>query len=746
MVDSFSDYYWDFKGTVWRDRIDVRDFILSNYRPYEGDGSFLVGPTRRTKALWEKCLALLAEERRRGGVYAINAKTVAGITSHPPGYIDRDLEIIVGLQTDEPLKRAINPWGGIRMVEMACREYGVDLEPRVCETFHKYRRTHNEGVFAVYTDEMRALRRCGVITGLPDAYGRGRIIGDYRRIPLYGVDRLIQEKRSDLSSPELTTITVDTIRLREEVHDQILALEELKEMARSYGYDISRPARSAREAFQWLYFGYLGAIKQQNGAAMSLGRTSTFLDIYLERDLRRGAITEEEAQELVDDFVIKLRMARQLRTRAYDELFAGDPLWVTESIGGMALDGRPLVTKTSFRVLQTLYNLGPAPEPNLTVLWSRDLPRPFREFACRVSCDTSSIQYENDDIMRPIFGDDYAIACCVSAMRVGKEMQFFGARSNLPKALLLTLNGGLDEISGAKVAPEFYRAGEGPLEFEPVWDAFTRMLGWLAGKYVDTMNVIHYMHDKYAYESLEMALHDTHVGRFMAFGIAGLSVLADSLSAIKYAKVTPRFDSRGIATEFDVEGDFPKFGNNDDRVDSLARDSVVLFHEKLKEHPAYRDARHTLSILTITSNVVYGKMTGSTPDGRKRGEPFAPGANPMHGRDTHGAVASLASVAKIPYEHAMDGISYTFSITPKALGKTPGEAVSNLAGLIDGYFAKGGHHMNVNVFRRETLLDAMEHPEKYPQLTIRVSGYAVNFVRLTREQQEEVLARTIFER
>ncbi|MDI6638973.1 MAG: formate C-acetyltransferase [Bacillota bacterium] len=740
------DCYSGFTGTAWRERIDVRDFILNNYEPYEGDGSFLVGPTRRTRALWEKCLALLAEERRRGGVYAVDAKTIAGITSHPPGYIDRDLEIIVGLQTDEPLKRAINPWGGIRMVEMACNEYGADLEPRVCEIFHKYRRTHNEGVFAVYTEEMRALRRCGVITGLPDAYGRGRIIGDYRRVPLYGVDRLIEEKRNDLRSPELTTITVDTIRLREEVHDQILALEELKEMARSYGYDISRPARSAREAFQWLYFGYLGAIKQQNGAAMSLGRTSTFLDIYLQRDLRRGAITEDEAQELVDDFVIKLRMARQLRTRAYDELFAGDPLWVTESIGGMASDGRPLVTKTSFRILQTLYNLGPAPEPNLTVLWSKDLPRPFKEFACRVSYDTSSIQYENDDLMRPIFGDDYAIACCVSAMKVGKQMQFFGARSNLPKALLLTLNGGLDEVSGAKVAPEFYRPREEPLEFGPVWDAFTKMLGWLGGKYVDTMNVIHYMHDKYAYESLEMALHDTHVGRFMAFGIAGLSVLADSLSAIRYAKVTPRLDSRGIATEFDVEGDFPKFGNNDDRVDSLARDSVVLFDTKLKEHPAYRDARHTLSILTITSNVVYGKMTGSTPDGRKRGEPFAPGANPMHGRDTHGAVASLASVAKIPYEHAMDGISYTFSITPKALGKTPQEAVSNLAGLIDGYFAEGGHHMNVNVFRRETLLDAMEHPEKYPQLTIRVSGYAVNFVRLTREQQEEVLARTIFER
>ncbi len=736
-----------FAGKAWRDRVDVRDFILSNYEPYEGDGSFLSGPTSRTRALWRKCSELLAEERRRGGVYAIDARTIAGITAHPPGYVDRGLEIIVGLQTDEPLKRAINPWGGIRMVEMACNEYGAQLEPRVCEIFHKYRRTHNEGVFSVYTDEMRALRRCGAITGLPDAYGRGRIIGDYRRVALYGVDRLIEEKEEDLRGRRLARITPDTIRLREEVHDQILALQELKEMARSYGYDISGPATCAREAFQWLYFGYLAAIRQQNGAAMSLGRTSTFLDIYIDRDLREGRLSEDEAQELVDDFVIRLRLARQLRTRAYDELFAGDPLWVTESIGGMAEDGRPLVTKTSFRFLQTLYNLGPAPEPNLTVLWARDLPRPFKEFACRVSYDTSSIQYENDDLMRPIFGDDYAIACCVSAMRVGKEMQFFGARSNLPKALLLTLNGGRDEISGAKVAPSFYRvSGEAPLEFGPVWEAFSRTLGWLAGKYVDTMNVVHYMHDKYAYESLEMALHDTRLERFMAFGMAGLSVLADSLSAIRYSRVTPRLDSRGIATEFDIEGDFPKFGNNDDRVDSIARDCVVMFDARLKRHPAYRRARHTLSILTITSNVVYGKMTGSTPDGRRRGEPFAPGANPMHGRDALGAVASLASVAKIPYEHAMDGVSYTFSIAPDALGKTPAEAISNLAGLIGGYFAKGGHHMNVNVLDRKTLIDAMEHPEKYPQLTLRVSGYAVNFVRLTREQQEEIVARTIFER
>ncbi|MEW6573600.1 MAG: formate C-acetyltransferase [Bacillota bacterium] len=741
-----NDYLRGFTGDKWRSGIDVRDFIISNFEPYGGDEAFLAGPTDRTQRLWEKCRALLAEERRRGGVYAVDARTVAGITSHPPGYVDKDLEIIVGLQTDEPLKRAINPWGGIRMTEMACNEYGAGLEPTVCEIFHKYRRTHNEGVFAVYTDEMRALRKSGVITGLPDAYGRGRIIGDYRRVALYGVDRLIEAKRKDLRSPELTTINVDTIRLREEVHDQIKALEELKEMARMYGYDISRPADGALEAFQWLYFGYLAAIKQQNGAAMSLGRTSTFLDIYVSRDIREGRLTEEEAQEIVDQFVIKLRLARQLRTRAYDELFAGDPLWVTEAIGGMSLDGRPLVTKNSFRFLQTLYNLGPAPEPNLSVLWSKDLPEAFKRFACKVSYDTSSIQYENDDIMRPIFGDDYAIACCVSAMRVGKDMQFFGARSNLPKALLLALNGGRDEISGVKVAPDFYQVKEEPLEFHVVWDAFTRMLGWLAGKYVDTMNVIHYMHDKYAYESLQMALHDTHVRRYMAFGMAGLSVLADSLAAIKFAKVTPKLDGRGIAADFVIEGDPPRFGNNDNRVDSIARDCVVLFDRKLKEHPAYRDAVHTLSILTITSNIVYGKKTGATPDGRRPGEAFAPGANPMHGRDTMGAVASLASVAKIPYEHALDGISYTFSIAPKALGKTGGEAVANLAALIDGYFIKGGHHMNVNVFSRETLIDAMEHPGKYPQLTVRVSGYAVNFVRLTREQQEEIVARTIFER
>lgn len=740
------DYQSGFAGQRWRERIDVRDFIISNYEPYEGDGAFLTMPTARTRALWEKCRALLHEERRRGGVYAVDPETPAGITSHPPGYVDRELEIILGLQTDEPLKRPVNPWGGIRMVEMACNEYGADLEPKVCEIFHRYRRTHNEGVFAVYTDEMRTLRKSGVITGLPDAYGRGRIIGDYRRVALYGVDRLLEEKRKDLRSPELTVINVDTIRLREEVYDQIKALEALKEMALAYGHDISRPAAGAREAFQWLYFGYLAAIKQQNGAAMSLGRTSNFLDIYVSRDMREGTLTEEKAQELVDDFVIKLRLARQLRTRAYDELFAGDPLWITEAIAGMAADGRPLVTRNSFRFLQTLYNLGPAPEPNLSVLWSRALPEPFKRFAAKVSYDTSSIQYENDDIMRPIFGDDYAIACCVSAMKVGKDMQFFGARSNLPKALLLTLNGGRDEISGARVAPEFYRVKEEPLVFEAVWDAFEKMLAWLAGKYVDTMNVIHYMHDKYAYESLQMALHDTRVRRFMAFGMAGLSVLADSLSAIKYAKVTPKLDDRGIAAEFELDGEAPWFGNNDERVDAIARDCVVLFHEKLKQRPAYRDALHTLSILTITSNVVYGKMTGATPDGRRRGEPFAPGANPMHGRDTRGAVASLASVAKIPYEHALDGISYTFSAAPKALGRTEEEAVANLVGLIDGYCIKGGHHMNVNVFSRETLIDAMEHPEKYPQLTVRVSGYAVNFVRLTREQQEEVIARTIFER
>ncbi len=738
------DCYRGFRGTTWRRQIDVRDFILSNVRPYQGDASFLAGPTERTKKLWEKCRELLAEEHRRGGVYKIDPRTAATITAFPPGYIDRDLEIIVGLQTDEPLKRAVNPFGGIRMADTACRQYGVELDPRLKEIFMKYRVTHNDGVFMVYTREMRRLRHFGIITGLPDAYGRGRIIGDYRRVPLYGVDRLIAAKEEDLDHPDLLRITEETIRLREEVRQQINALHDLKKMAAGYGFDISRPAATAREAVQWLYFAYLAAIKQQNGAAMSLGRVSTFLDIYLQRDLEEGALTEEGAQELIDDFVIKLRLTRHLRTREYDELFAGDPNWVTESIGGMALDGRTLVTKTSFRMLQTLYNMGPAPEPNLTVLWARGLPRGFKEFCARVSIETCSLQYENDDLMRPLFGDDYGIACCVSAMRLGKQMQFFGARSNLPKCLLLTLNGGREEFSGEKIAPAFYQAKPGPLKFEEVWPAFQKMTGWLAEKYVDTMNVIHYMHDKYAYESLQMALHDTSVERLMAFGLAGLSVVADSLSAIRYARVEPVFDERGLVADFKIEGDFPKYGNNDDRVDELAVAVVKLFDQELKKHPAYRGARHTLSLLTITSNVVYGKKTGSTPDGRRAGEPFAPGANPMHGRDTKGALAALSSVAKIPYEHALDGISYTFSISPGALGRNGEARVQNLVALLDGYFAKGGHHLNVNVFDRELLIDAMNHPEKYPQLTIRVSGYAVNFIKLTREQQEEVIRRTIF--
>ncbi|MDH7577742.1 MAG: formate C-acetyltransferase [Bacillota bacterium] len=742
------DYYRHFQGTTWRQQIDVRDFILNNVRPYHGDGSFLAGPTARTKKLWEKCRELLAEEHRRGGVYKIDPHTVATITAFPPGYIDRDLEIIVGLQTDEPLKRAVNPFGGIRMADTACREYGEELDPKLKEIFMKYRVTHNDGVFMVYTPEMRRLRRFGIITGLPDAYGRGRIIGDYRRVPLYGVDRLIAAKEEDLNHPHLLDINEETIRLREEVRQQINSLHDLKQMAASYGFDISRPAANAREAIQWLYFAYLAAIKQQNGAAMSLGRVSAFLDIYLSRDLDEGALTEEGAQELIDDFIIKLRMTRHLRTREYDELFAGDPNWVTEAIGGMALDGRTLVTKTSFRVLQSLYNMGPAPEPNLTILWAQNLPRGWKEFCTRLSIETSSLQYENDDLMRPPFGDDYGIACCVSAMRLGKQMQFFGARSNLPKCLLLTLNGGREEFSGEKLAPAFYQAQPGvPLKFEEVWPAFQKMVGWLTEKYVDTMNVIHYMHDKYAYESLQLALHDTLVERLMAFGLAGLSVVADSLSAIKYAQVKPVFDpDRGLIVGFEIKGDFPKYGNNDDRVDELAVTIVRLFDQELKKHPAYRDAKHTLSLLTITSNVVYGKKTGSTPDGRRAGEPFAPGANPMHGRDTKGAVAALSSVAKIPYDHARDGLSYTFSVSPGALGRNLEGRIRNLVALLDGYFAKGGHHINVNVFDRELLIAAMHNPEKYPQLTIRVSGYAVNFVKLTREQQEEVIKRTIFDR
>lgn len=739
--------YRSFQGLTWREQIDVRDFILNNVKPYHGDSSFLAGPTERTQMLWEKCRELLLKEQERGGVYKIDPKTVQMITAFDPGYIDRDLEIIVGLQTDEPLKRAVNPFGGIRMADNACRQFGEELDPKVKEIFMKYRVTHNDGVYMVYTKEMRRLRHFGIITGLPDAYGRGRIIGDYRRVPLYGVDRLIAEKEADLSSPELLHIdNEEKVRLREEVRQQINSLHDLNKMAEFYGFDISTPAINARDAVQWLYFAYLAAIKQQNGAAMSLGRVSTFLDIYLERDIDEGALSEEDVQELIDDFVIKLRFTRHLRTREYDELFAGDPNWVTESLGGMANDGRTLVTRTSFRLLHTLENLGAAPEPNMTVIWSQDLPRKFKEYCARISIETCSLQYENDDLMRPLFGDDYGIACCTSAMRLGEQMQFFGARANLAKCLLLTLNKGCEEFSGEQIAPDVYQATHGPLDYEEVWPAFQKMVGWLAEKYVTTMNIIHYMHDKYAYESLQMALHNTFVDRLMAFGLAGLSVVADSLSAIKYAQVEPVFNELGLVADFRISGDYPQYGNNDDRVDMIAVDVVRLYDQELKKHPTYRNALHTHSILTITSNVVYGKKTGSTPDGRKGGEPFAPGANPMHGRDAKGALASMASVAKLPYKHALDGISYTFSITPDGLGRDQESRINNLIALLDGYFLRGGHHINVNVFDRDLLIDAMHHPEKYPQLTIRVSGYAVNFVRLTREQQEEVIKRTIFSR
>jgi len=745
--EDFANIGWyGFKGGIWQSKIDVRDFIQKNYTPYHGDASFLAGPTNRTKKLWEKCQKLIMEEHKRGGVYDIDTKTVTTITAHAPGYIDKENEIIVGLQTDAPLKRAINPWGGIRIVNTSCEEYGYELDDSVKEIFTKYRRTHNDGVFRVYTKTMRLMRKTGILTGLPDGYGRGRIIGDYRRVPLYGVDRLIQEREEQLESDKLQKINENTIRLREEITDQIDALKDLKKMAEAYGFDISKPATTAREAVQWLYFAYLGAIKEQNGAAMSLGRVSTFLDIYIERDLAAGIITEQEAQELIDDFVIKLRMARQLRTKEYNALFAGDPMWITESIGGMGLDGRTLVTKTSFRFLQTLKNLGPAAEPNLTVLWSKDLPQNFKEFCAQISTDTSAIQYESDDLMRPIYGDDYAISCCISAMRVGKDLQYFGARANLPKALLFTLNGGVDEITGIKVAPEFYKAKEGEvLDYDTVRNALDKMMDWLAKQYVDTMNVIHYMHDKYAYEKLEMALHDVDPHKYMAFGMAGLSVIADSLSAIKYAKVTPIFDDRGLVVDFKVEGDFPKFGNDDDRVDDIAREIVIHFTKKLKKYPAYRNAEHTLSILTITSNVVYGKKTGNTPCGRKRGEPFAPGANPMHKRDTSGVLASLKSVSKIDYNYAKDGVSYTLSVTPACLGKKDEIRVKNLAALLDAQLASGGQHVNVNVMNKEILKEAMKNPEKFPQLTIRVSGYAVKFIKLTPEQQMDVINRTFFD-
>ncbi|WP_214110460.1 formate C-acetyltransferase [Acrocarpospora catenulata] len=730
-----------FRGTAWRTEIDVRAFIQANYTPYLGDESFLAGATERTRAVWSKITELLPEERQRG-IYDVDTTTPSSITAHRPGYIDRDRELVVGLQTDAPLKRAIMPQGGLRMVEAGLTAYGYRLDPRVKEIFTKYRKTHNDGVFDAYTPEIRAARRSGVITGLPDAYGRGRIIGDYRRVALYGTTRLIDAKKDELRGLDRAFSSEAVIRDREELAEQIRALDELRRMAASYGHDISQPAATAREAIQWLYFGYLAAVKEQNGAAMSLGRTSTFLDIYLERDLADGLLTEERAQELIDDFVIKLRIVRFLRTPEYDQLFSGDPTWVTESIGGLGADGRPLVTRTSFRYLQTLCNLGPAPEPNLTVFWSPRLPEPFKRFCARLSIETSSLQYESDELMRRYTGDDTAIACCVSAAPVGRQMQFFGARVNLAKTLLYAINGGRDEMTGEQVGPAVPPVTGDYLSYEEVAPAFDRMMDWLARTYVDALNVIHYMHDKYAYERIEMALHDYPVKRTLACGIAGLSVAADSLSAIRHARVRVVRDESGLAVDYVVEGDYPAFGNNDDRVDAIAADLVRSFMAKVRRHRAYRGAEHTQSVLTITSNVVYGRHTGNTPDGRRAGQPFAPGANPMNGRDRHGMIASALSVAKLPYAEARDGISLTNTVTPEGLGRTEAERVTNLVGVLDGYMDAGGFHMNVNVLTRAVLLDAMEHPENYPQLTIRVSGYAVNFVRLTREQQQDVVDRT----
>ncbi len=735
-----------FKNGKWSENVDVHDFIDLNYTPYEGDSRFLEGATENTEKLWEEVSELFKKERENGGMLDVDVDTISQIDAYAPGYIDKDREKIVGLQTDAPLKRAVMPFGGIRTVENSCEAYGYKLNPEIEEIFTKYRKTHNQGVFDVYNDEMRAARKSGIITGLPDAYGRGRIIGDYRRVALYGVDFLIEKKNEEKLSLADKPMTEEVIRLREELTEQIVALKKLKNMANSYGYDISKPAKNAQEAVQWLYFAYLGAIKDQNGAAMSIGRISTFLDIYFERDLKNGVITEKDAQEIMDHFVMKLRMVKFLRTPEYNELFSGDPTWVTESIGGMNADGRTYVTKNSYRMLNTLYTLGPSPEPNLTVLWSTKLPKKFKDFCSKVSIDTSSVQYENDDLMQKFTGDDYGIACCVSAMRIGKQMQFFGARVNLAKTLLYALNGGIDEKSGAQIAPKMDPIEGDLLNYEEVNERFEKYSEWLAGLYVNTLNVIHYMHDKYSYESLEMALHDMEILRTMACGIAGLSVCADSLSAIKYAKVKPIRNEEGVIVDFETEGDFPKYGNNDDRVDQIAVDIVSGFMDKIRKHKTYRDAVHTQSVLTITSNVVYGKKTGNTPDGRKSGEPFAPGANPMHGRDSNGALASLSSVAKIPYEEAQDGISNTFSIVPKALGKSEEDRMSNLSAMMDGYFMQKAQHLNVNVFDKETLLDAMERPEEYPQLTIRVSGYAVNFIKLTREQQLDVINRTFHDK
>ena len=729
-----------FKPGLWTKDVNVRNFIQNNFEPYYGDESFLAGPTKRTIAIWKKLTDLFVKEREKGVLDV--SQIPSTITAHGPGYIDKDNEVIVGLQTDAPLKRAIMPNGGLKMVTNALEAFGYTPDPQVVEIFTKYRKTHNEGVFDAYTDDVRRCRSSHVLTGLPDAYGRGRIIGDYRRVALYGVDRLIERKKEEKAALNLQGSSDDIIRDREELSEQLRALAELKEMAAKYGFDISRPATNAKEAVQWLYFGYLAGVKEQNGAAMSLGRVSTFLDIYFERDLDAGTLTEEQAQEIIDDFVIKLRIVRFLRTPEYDELFAGDPTWVTESIGGMGDDGRPLVTKTSFRFLHTLYNLGPAPEPNLTIWYTPHLPEGFRRYSSKVAIDTSSIQFESDEIMRAAWGDDGAIACCVSPMQVGKQMQFFGARANLAKCLLYSINGGRDEISGKQVAPPTEPVQGDYLDFDDVLDRFDKTMDWLAKTYVAAMNVIHYMHDKYAYERIEMALHDYAPLRTMAFGIAGMSVVADSLSAIKYAKVKVKRDENGLITDYETEGEFPTFGNNDNRVDHMASWLVSTFMGKLRKHPTYRNALHTQSVLTITSNVVYGKATGNTPDGRRKGEPFAPGANPMHGRDSHGIHASAASVAKIPYRDAADGISLTTTLVPTGLGRTEKDRITNLTSILDGFFGSTGFHMNINVLNRDTLIDAMDHPEKYPSLTIRVSGYAVNFVRLTREQQMDVINRT----
>lgn len=733
-----------FQTGKWTNEIDVRNFIQKNYTLYEGDDTFLEGVTDRTQKVWDKCHELILEEMKKG-ILDVETNIVSGIDNFAPGYIDQENEVIVGLQTDAPLKRIVNLYGGMKMAKSALEQYGYELNPQLEKDFHAYRKTHNEGVFDAYPKRTKVARHVGLLTGLPDAYGRGRVIGDYRRVALYGVDFLIgeKEKEQDMFDGPMTD---ERIRLREEISMQIQALKEMKSMAMKYGVDISEPAKNAKEAVQFLYMAYLAGVKENNGAAISLGRTSTFLDIYIERDLKNGVITEKEAQELIDQFIIKLRLVRHLRTPEYNELFGGDPTWVTEAIGGVSINGRPLVTKNSFRYLHTLTNLGTAPEPNMTVLWSRDLPEEFKKYCGKMSILTDSIQYENDDVMRPLYGDDYAISCCVSAMRVGKQMQFFGARANLAKSLLMALNAGVDELQKVPVVPGIEPLEKDVLDFDEVWDRYKKVLDYVAELYVDTINIIHYMHDKYAYEASQMALHDGNVERLTAFGMAGISVVADSLSAIKFAKVTPVRDENGVTVDFNVEGDFPKYGNDDDRVDELAVEVATYFSNALKKHPIYRNAKHTLSALTITSNVMYGKKTGTTPDGRKHGEPLAPGANPMHGRDENGALASLNSVAKIPYRNVcQDGVSNTFSIVPDALGKDETQRIENLVHILDGYFYQGAHHLNVNVMNRDILLDAMEHPEKYPTLTIRVSGYAVNFNRLSKDQQREVIMRTFHE-